>query len=362
MRFYPTSLLAMLFIAGLVSPVVPRAPVATPASPEVVPPGTWELQAIVYADGREAVPANPASYTIAFFPGERSVTYSDGHPDPGGEPDGRIGLQLDCNGGSADYLVDGSQLTITSVLSTSAGCLPPGLGMEFADRLLAVTSYALQEGELVFFLDDGGRLRFVPPGAASPAAGVSSVPRQAVPPSECWVEPRPLADLAAVLGRDREFLAATPAAVTITVPLGRAAPQRTAAALEDTVFAYLACRNAGDVPRMAALLTDAAARRLLGEDAAARAVQSAAQLATPTALSPLTRTRLAFVTDTSILPDGRAAALAVISDPLTPPRGRQTLLFILVRQGNRWLIDDLIGFSIPLPPTAATPMVGTPTP
>jgi hypothetical protein len=353
----------MLLIGGsLGSPTHSRTPVATPASQEVVPRGTWELRTIVYADGREAVPANPANYTIAFFPGERSVTYSDGRPDPGGEPDGRIGLQLDCNVGSADYLVDGARLTITSVLSTSAGCLPPTLGEEFADRLLAVTSYALREGELVFLLEDGGQLRFVPASAVSSATGVSSVPHRAVPPGECWAEPRPLPDLEAVLGRDQEILAPTPTATTILLPLGQAAPQRTAAVIKDTIFAYLACRNAGDVPRMAALLTDAAARRVLDNEVAARAVRSTAQLATPTALSPRARTRLAFVTDVSILPDGRATALAVISDPLTPPRGRQTLLFVFVRQGDRWLIDDISGFSIPLPPTAATPVAGTPTP
>jgi hypothetical protein len=108
-------------------------------------------------------------------------------------------------------------------------------------------------------------------------------------------------------------------------------------------------------------MTDAGAGRLLGDDAAVNAARRTAQLATPAVLSPWARTRLAFLTDISILPDGKAAAVAVISDPLTPPRGRQTFLFVFVRQGDRWLIDDLVSFSIPRRSTAAaTPVAGTP--
>jgi hypothetical protein len=52
------------------------------------------------------------------------------------------------------------------------------------------------------------------------------------------------------------------------------------------------------------------------------------------------------VTDASTLPDGRVAAFVIINEPLLPPAGPETLLFIFADQDGQWLVDDWIDFSI----------------
>ena len=356
-------LLSMLLVGSLIgSPAASRPRAATPTSEKAVPSGTWELQAIVYADGGEAIPANPANYTIAFYPGEQSIVYPDEQQEPVSSPDGRIDLQLDCNGGSADYLVDGNRLTITLVFATLVGCLPPTLGEEFASRLLAVTSYTLTGDQLEFFLKDGGRMRFARSGVGTPAATVIATgPARAVVPAECLIEPRPLAELDAMLDSDNEAPLSEQPAVVVPVPLGREAPRETAAAVTEAVLGYFSCRNAGDVPRAATFLTDAGARRILGGDAAASADRRTTLPSTPAVLSPQARTRLISLTDIALLAHGRAAAVALINDPRSLPHGRQAVLLIFLWEGDRWLIDDLISFSVPSRPTA-TPAAGMPPP
>ena len=57
-------------------------------------------------------------------------------------------------------------------------------------------------------------------------------------------------------------------------------------------------------------------------------------------------TRLMTVTDVSVLPDGRVAAFVVFNEPLLPPGGPETLLFVFANQDGQWLVDDWIDFSI----------------
>jgi hypothetical protein len=59
--------------------------------------------------------------------------------------------------------------------------------------------------------------------------------------------------------------------------------------------------------------------------------------------------RLITVTDVSVLPDGRIAAFVVLNEPLLPPSGPETLLFVFANQDGQWLVDDWIDFSI-VPP------------
>ena len=49
------------------------------------------------------------------------------------------------------------------------------------------------------------------------------------------------------------------------------------------------------------------------------------------------------------LPDGRVAAFVVLNEPLLPPAGPETLLFVFANQDGQWLVDDWIDFSI-VPP------------
>jgi hypothetical protein len=59
--------------------------------------------------------------------------------------------------------------------------------------------------------------------------------------------------------------------------------------------------------------------------------------------------RLITVTDVSVLPDGRITAFVVLNEPLLPPSGPETLLFVFANQDGEWLVDDWIDFSI-VPP------------
>jgi hypothetical protein len=73
--------------------------------------------------------------------------------------------------------------------------------------------------------------------------------------------------------------------------------------------------------------------------------------------------RLLAVTDVSILPDGRVAAFVINNEPLLPPRGPETLLFVYSQsEDGAWLIDDYYDFTIVNPAAAGTPTAdGTPT-
>jgi hypothetical protein len=155
-----------------------------------------------------------------------------------------------------------------------------------------------------------------------------------VAPSECVAEPRTYEDIAAILALDGDGVPA-PAMTQITPPLGDVADADTAIAIKQAARQVLACFNAGDIPRAAGLMTAPSEPRAEGA-----------------------LVRLITVTDVSLLPDGRIAAFVVLNEPLLPPTGPETLLFVFANQDGRWLVDDWIDFSI-VPPNYG--MEATPT-
>jgi hypothetical protein len=80
---------------------------------------------------------------------------------------------------------------------------------------------------------------------------------------------------------------------------------------------------------------------------------------TPTPRAEEDQARLVSVSDVAVLDDGRIVALAVINEPALRPRGQETLLLVFDPTGERYLIDDIVQFSI-VPPRAGTPVAGTP--
>jgi len=187
-----------------------------------------------------------------------------------------------------------------------------------------------------------------------------------VPPEECQIEPRPADEVFALLGLAEGSAEATPAAARtpVAAPPWVAADPETAAAAEDTTRAWLACINADDNFRIAALMTDEAILRFFGGGLAADEAEEGAR--TNLAGTPVPRTeeehvRLVAVTDVSRLEDGRVAAMALINEPVLPPRGQETLLLIFDEADGRLLIDDIIQFSVVLV-TEGTPAAGTPEP
>jgi hypothetical protein len=195
------------------------------------------------------------------------------------------------------------------------------------------------------------------PGAEEAAA-------RAVPAEECQVAPRAAEEVFALLGLAEGE--ETPAADRTPVPAPPwvAAEPETAAAVRETTREWLACINADDNFRIAALMTDEAIFRFFGGGLAPdEAIEGAREnlAGTPVPRREEEHVRLVAVTDVSRLEDGRVAALALINEPVLAPQGQETLLMIFVEADGRLFIDDIVQFSV-VPVTDATPAAGTPQP
>jgi len=203
---------------------------------------------------------------------------------------------------------------------------------------------------------------FVPAGVAAQATPDAGKER-GVPAEDCQVEPRSSDELFALLGLTEGTEAATPAPRTpVPAPPWIAADKESAAAAEATTREWLACIDADDNLRIAALMTDAALTRFFGVGTADQIEQARAVLAgTPQPRAEKERAQLLTVTDVSRLDDGRIIALAEIKEPALRPSGKHTLLLVFTPVGQRLLIDDVIEFSV-VPKHAGTPEAGTPQP
>jgi hypothetical protein len=184
----------------------------------------------------------------------------------------------------------------------------------------------------------------------TPEADGAENPRL-VAPSECVAEPRAYEDIATVLALDSEGVP-PPAMTQITPPLGDIADVETSISIKEAARQVLACFNAGDIPRAAGLMTENGVRRAywgLTIDEENRQLARTRITAAPQARTEEALVRLITVTDVSLLPDGRIAAFVVLNEPLLPPAGPETLLFIFANENGQWLVDDWIDFSI-VPP------------
>jgi ketosteroid isomerase-like protein len=224
-------------------------------------------------------------------------------------------------------------------------------------RILSILIVVLALGALA----PPGRVAAQDEPMASPAADQA----RAIPPEACRVAPRPAAEVFARLGLGEGTAAATPAPRTpVPAPPWTAADEATAEAVTAVIQEWLACINADDNFRLAALMTDAALVRFFGGALAPdEAIEGArANLAgTPAPRAAEARVRLVAVTDVSMLADGRVAALALINEPVLPPRGQETLLLLFAHVGDRWRIDDILQFSV-VPVVGGTPQAATPQP
>jgi hypothetical protein len=193
---------------------------------------------------------------------------------------------------------------------------------------------------------------------ATPAAGKDRLPR-GVLAEECLVEPRSSDEVFTLLGLAEEAAGqAAPAPRTpVPAPPWTRADEETATATEATIREWLACINADDNLRIAALMSDAALTRFFASTlGSAEAIEGArANLAgTPVPRAEEDLAQLVSVSDVSVLDDGRIAALAVIREPALRPGGQEALLLILTPVGDRLLIDDVVQFSV-TPAPAGTP-------
>jgi hypothetical protein len=208
---------------------------------------------------------------------------------------------------------------------------------------------------------------FIPAGVAAQDATPGTGPARgdrAVPVEECQVEPRVADEVFSLIGLVEGGEAAPADRTPVPAPPWTAADDEAATAVEAAAREWLACINADDNLRIAALMTDGALSRFFaGAMVAADQLEEAqARLTeTPAPRAEEDQVRLVSVSDVARLDDGRIVALAVINEPALRPNGQETLLLVFDPTGERYLIDDVIQFSI-VPPRAGTPVAGTPQP
>ena len=176
-----------------------------------------------------------------------------------------------------------------------------------------------------------------------------------VTPEECVTDPRPADQIAGLLGLAGEGVP-PPALPTITAPLGQNMDSEQSVSVKEAAREILACFNAGDIARAAALMTDNGVIRTYWQLTETPELRGTAQerIATASPRPEPGQIRLVTVTDISQLPDGRATAFVVINDPAAPQLGPETLLFYFVNKDGKWLLDDWVDFSIAAVP-ASTP-------
>lgn len=180
-----------------------------------------------------------------------------------------------------------------------------------------------------------------------------------VPPAECVTDPMAVDALSAILALDGDGIAA-PGGIRLTPPRGEIVDRPLAISIKEAAREVIACFNAGDLHRGAALMTENGVARAywgLTFDQVARDDTRVRLAAEPEPRSPETLIRLIAVTDATMMPDGRIAAYVVINEPLLPPNGPETLLFLFRNEDDRWLVDDWVDFTIVpvVPPEDAMP-------
>jgi len=178
--------------------------------------------------------------------------------------------------------------------------------------------------------------------------------RDAPDPAECVVAPRDLASLST--------LAATPGAArppvvaeipvpgaTPALPEGTAADPGTTGEVRATLRQVIACSNARDTMRRMALFSDG---NLRASFPAGPTGAFADLVATPPVVLPVV-SRIAIVAygEVRLLPDGRVVTSVTLDNPSShnhdltvsqdPSAGtRQVAVVYLVRQGDRWVVDE----------------------
>ena len=106
---------------------------------------TWQWVETAYGDGSVVTAADPSRYTLTF------------------NADGTLSAQVDCNGGSGSYTLDGSSLPLDPLVTPRMGCPAGSQGSVITKDLEAVTTYMIEDGNLHLSLAmDSGIMEFAP--------------------------------------------------------------------------------------------------------------------------------------------------------------------------------------------------------
>jgi hypothetical protein len=218
-----------------------------------------------------------------------------------------------------------------------------------------------------FFVVAVALLGLITPGQIADVGAQDATPaaRMGAPdPSECTIEPRPLAYFEQFVGTPTaEQEAAIAGAMEATpdpafsMPAGEPADEATIAAVVETVWQLGACINAGDFGRYAATFTEDYHQREFARFGPIPEEEMAAfTAATPSPLPEEQRVALLAVVDVRVLADGRVAGLFDVQDPFAQPPGPARFYWVFVEVDGSWLIDEesMLG-------PVASDQIGTPT-
>jgi len=162
----------------------------------------------------------------------------------------------------------------------------------------------------------------------------------AATPADCTIEPRPRSDLES--GANPVASPASPADVVPATPAtpgaGTPADAATIEAVTATMHEHTACLALGDWPRAWALVTD----RYLNEQLAELTPELIDFMLSGDVLPPVAEgPRLVEVRDVEILPDGRIGAVVETVSLVEREEQREITCVWLVRESDRYLIDDI---------------------
>ncbi|GGO79218.1 hypothetical protein GCM10011348_12950 [Marinobacterium nitratireducens] len=76
------------------------------------------------------------------------------------QPDGRVYARFDCNQGNGAYEISSGKLEFGPIAMTRKACLPGSLDSTYAQALVKVESFRVEDGELILGLDDDGSMHF----------------------------------------------------------------------------------------------------------------------------------------------------------------------------------------------------------
>ena len=185
---------------------------------------------------------------------------------------------------------------------------------------------------------------------ASAQEATPAITGDAPDPAECQVEGRTADELIELWYEENDEgtpVLATPEMdahmASVPVPLGEPADAETVAGVTATVREVFACFNAGDFGRATALFSEDLTRQFgPSPEETPEDVRAFLEMAEPAPEEG--RIQLLAVTDVSVMEDGRVGAFVVSVDPTVPPEGAETALVLLVEEGDRWLVDEVVEF------------------
>ncbi len=177
-------------------------------------------------------------------------------------------------------------------------------------------------------------------------------------PQQCKTAPRSTSSVLALLAQSTP-VAATPGQGVL--PDGEPADPGVAAAIVSTYLEATACTNAGDFARAFSLFSDDYLRSLIFAASLATELDPqliAVALSTPTPAQVTQLTAIVSIDNVQRLSDGRVSA-RILTKPAwkTASSPGDPSVVVFARQGDRWLIDEIIQA-----PGTATPATGVATP